>query len=85
MLVTATGHSKRLPARGFNAHPLRPSAPTPRGRKGSFGSSHPCKADGRCAGTSCQLLIFARELEGLNTRGFSWSPSMNGSPSGSLT
>ena len=58
----------------------------PPGQKGEFGRVlSSCKADGQCAGTSCQLLILARELEGLNTRGFSWSPCMNGSPSGSLS
>lgn len=66
-------------------NPLGHQHPPP-GQKGEFGgSSHPCKADGQRAGTSCQLLIFAWELEGLNTQGFSWSPSMNRSPSGSLT
>lgn len=58
--------------------------PPPGAQRRVWGSSHPCEADGQCAGTSYPLRTFAQESEGLNTWGFFRLLSMNRSPSGSL-
>ena len=58
--------------------------PPPGAERGVWGPLIPVRLMGSVLAPPANS-IFARELEGLNTWGFSWSPSMNGSPSGSLT